>query len=38
MDVDSEIQAVVGQLQAFADDYRALGHLTGSAPFWSFPH
>jgi len=36
-DMDSEMQTAIGQLQAFADDYRALEQLTGSAPFRNFP-
>ncbi len=36
-DRDSELQSVIGELTAYADDYRALERLTGSAPRRQFP-
>lgn len=36
-EMSSELQAVIGELTAFADDYRALERLTGSEPFRDFP-
>ncbi|MBK1629390.1 hypothetical protein CKO31_01295 [Thiohalocapsa halophila] len=36
-DMDAELQAVIGELTAFADDYRTLEQLTGSEPFRRFP-
>ena len=36
-DMDAELQAAIGELTAFADDYRALEQLTGSEPFRGFP-
>jgi Zn-dependent peptidase ImmA (M78 family)/DNA-binding XRE family transcriptional regulator len=35
--MDAEMQGVIGELQAFADDYRTLEQLTGSEPFRNFP-